>query len=182
MDLNSITATLAESPIACEELTAPQDDLAELHNPQLAPLAFEQVIIAGSDDEVSAEELFEWVAPLLSGIPGGRWMSCQLDIRDDGQVLALYRHGGSGNAIRVMLEAGEPMTRDLLRQLPAAQSVTVILLSDFSSQVVTLLDSVARWLNLYDIDEDGLGPVVRLLGGFQTLLAKASIGSAAALP
>ncbi len=173
MDPISRAATLADGALACDEQAAPQVDHAELHNPQLAPLAFEQVIIAGSDDDVSAEDLFEWVSPLLSGIPGGRWMSCQLDIRDDGQVLALYRHGGSGNAIRVTLEADEPMTRDLLRQLPAAQSVTVILLSDFSSQVVTLLDSVARWLNLYDIDEDGLGPVVRLLGCFQILLAKA---------
>ena len=58
------------------------------------------------------------------------------------------------------------MTRDLLAQLPKADSVTMILLSDFSSQAVMLLDSVARWLNIYDIDEQCLAPVVRLLGSF----------------
>ena len=50
----------------------------------------------------------------------------------------------------------------------------MLLLSDFSSQAVMLLDSVARWLNIYDIDEDSLAPVVQLLGSFQSILAKAA--------
>lgn len=141
--------------------------------PQMAPLAFEQVIIAGGDDDVTAEELFDWVLPLLAGIPGGRWMSCQIDIGQDGRVQAHYRSGMSDMAVSITLDATAPMMRDLLQQLPRADSVTVILLNDYSSQAVMLLDSVARWLNIYDIDEDSLAPVVRLLGGFQTILSKA---------
>ncbi|PZF75244.1 hypothetical protein DK847_19260 [Aestuariivirga litoralis] len=141
--------------------------------PQMAPLAFDQVIIAGGDEDVTAQELFDWVAPLLAGIPGGRWMSCQIDIGEDGRVLAHYRHGGSPIAVSITLDAGAPMARDLLQQLPRAESVTMILLSDYASQAVMLLDSVARWLNIYDIDEDSLSPVVRLLGGFQSILSKA---------
>lgn len=141
--------------------------------PHLAPLAFEQIVIAGGDEDVTAEELFEWVSPLLAGIPGGRWMSCQFDIGEDGEVLAHYRHGASDMAVIISLDPQSPLTTDLLRQLPRSQSVTMILLSDFASQVITLLDSVARWLNIYDVDEESLAPVVNLLGGFQTILAKA---------
>lgn len=141
--------------------------------PELAPLAFEQVIIAGGDEDVTAAELFDWVAPLLAGIPGGRWMSCQIDISEDGAVEARYRHGACDTDVCIMLDGQAPLTRDLLQHLPDAQSVTLILLSDYSSQAVMLLDSVARWLSIYDIDEESLAPVVQLLGGFQTLLSKA---------
>lgn len=141
--------------------------------PQMAPLAFDQMIIAGSDEDVTAEELFNWVAPLLAGIPDGRWMSCQFDAAEDGRLFAHYRHGASNTAVCVALDADAPLTRDLLRHLPEADSVTMLLLSDFSSQAVMLLDSVARWLSIYDIDEDSLAPVVRLLGSFQSLLARA---------
>ena len=141
--------------------------------PQLAPLAFEQIIIAGGDDDVTAAELFDWVSPLLAGIPGGRWMSCQIEIGEDGEVLAHYRHGATDMAVFISLDPQSPLTRDLLKQLPQAQSVTMILLSDYSSQAVMLLDSVARWLNIYDVDEDSLAPVVELLGGFHSILAKA---------
>jgi hypothetical protein len=142
--------------------------------PEMAPLAFDQIIIAGGDEDVTAVELFEWVAPLLAGIPGGRWMSCQIDIAETGEVLAHYRHGASDTAVFITLDPQAPMTRDLLQQLPAAQSVTMILLSDYSSQAVMLLDCVARWLNIYDIDDDSLAPMLRLLGGFQSILAKAA--------
>ena len=140
--------------------------------PEMAPLAFDQVIIAGGDEDMSAAELFDWVAPLLAGIPAGRWMSCQLDISEAGLVRAHYRHGMSATEICITLDPQAPLTRDLLEQLPDAQSVTMILLSDFSSQAVMLLDSVARWLSIYDIDEDNIAPVVQLLGGFHRLLSR----------
>lgn len=138
--------------------------------PQLAPLAFEQIIIAGGDDDVSAREMFEWVSPLLAGIPGGRWMSCQLEFGADGFVNANYRMGSSDVVVSVTIDSGAEATRTLLERLPGASSMTMILLSDFSSQAVTLLDGVARWLSIYDIDEEVLTPVMRLLGGFQTIL------------
>lgn len=161
--------------ISARAAGATQPDPAQTATiPELAPLAFEQVIIAGGDEDVSAAELFDWVAPLLAGIPGGRWMSCQFDICEDGGIQAHYRHGESRTEVCISLEPGAPLTRELLTQLPDAQSVTMILLNDFSSQAVMLLDSVARWLNIYDVDEDSLAPVVQLLGGFHSLLARAS--------
>jgi len=139
--------------------------------PQFAPLAFEQIIIAGGDEDVTARELFEWVLPLLSGIPGGRWMSCQLEFASDGMVLAQYRNGGSDTVLSVTFDAGAEATRTITDHLPAAESMTMILLSEFSSQAVTLLDGIARWLNIYDIEERKVASVVRLLGDFQTMLA-----------
>lgn len=141
--------------------------------PQMAPLAFEQIIIAGGDDDVSADDIFEWVAPLLAGIPGGRWMSCQLEFGSDGEVLAHYREGSSRTALSLTLDASEPATRELIRQLPEAQSMTMILLSDFTSQAVTLLDGIARWLSIHDLDDHKLTSVVRLLGGFQSVMKTA---------
>lgn len=147
--------------------------------PQMAPLAFDQIIIAGGDEDVSAAELFDWVAPLLAGIPGGRWMSCQFDIDENGQVEAFYRNGNSKVVVTVTMASDAPMTRALLDLLPQSQSVTMILLSDYSSQAVMLLDSVARWMNIYDVDEPCLAPVLRLLGSFQSLLKAAKITTGA---
>ncbi len=139
--------------------------------PQFAPLAFEQIIIAGGDEDVTAHEMFEWVAPLLAGIPGGRWMLCQLEFEADGSVLARYRDGGSETVLSLTLDSSAEATRALTEQLPQAQSLTMILLNEFSSQAVTLLDVIARWLNIYDIEERRVAPAVRLFGGFQTMLA-----------
>ncbi len=141
--------------------------------PQFAPLAFEQIIIAGCDDDVTAREMFEWVSPLLAGIPNGRWMLCQLEYGSDGMVLAHYRDGGRSSVLSVTLDPGAAATHALTDQLPDAQSLTVILLSEFSSQAVTLLDGIARWLNIYDIEEHKVAPMLRLLGGIQTMLPAA---------
>ena len=81
-------------------------------------------------------------------------------------------------SVCITLDPDGPLTRELLTQMPEAQSVTMILLSDYSSQAVMLLDSVARWLNIYDIDEQCLAPVVRLLGSFQSLLKTAQMRNA----
>jgi hypothetical protein len=141
--------------------------------PQMAPLAFEQVIIAGGDEDVTAGDLFSWVSPLLAGIPGGRWMSCEIDRDAQGGIVANYRHGCCAQMVSIRLDAASPAARDMLDLLPEAESLAVILLSDFSSQAVTLLDGIARWLSIHDTDDAALAPVLRLLGGFQTVLARA---------
>jgi hypothetical protein len=150
-----------------------QAALAARPIPQMAPLAFEQIIIAGGDEDVSAGDLFDWVSPLLAGIPGGRWMSCEIDVCDSGQVTASYRDGSSARMVSLTLDAISPAAMDVLGLLPDAVSVTVILLNDFSSQAVTLLDSVARWLSIHETDDSTLAPVLRLMGGFQTVLSHA---------
>jgi len=142
--------------------------------PQMTPLAFEQIIIAGGDDDVSAADLFDWVAPLLAGIPGGRWMSCEIDADHAGNVFANYRDGASNRMVGVRLDAAAPAVRALMEHLPDAGPLAVILLSDFSSQAVMLLDGIARWLNIYDTDDACLAPVLRLLGSFQSVLGMVS--------
>ena len=75
--------------------------------------------------------------------------------------------------VSLKLDASSPAAMDVLGLLPDAVSVTVILLNDFSSQAVTLLDSVARWLSIHETDDGTLAPVLRLMGGFQTVLSRA---------
>ena len=137
--------------------------------PQMAPLAFEQIIIAGGDDDVSAGDLFDWVAPLLAGIPGGRWMSCEIDILGFWKVM----YCTAGRMASLRLDASSPIAIALLDLLPEAASMTLILLSDFTSQALTLLDSIARWLSIHDTDDASLAPVLCLLGGFQPELSHA---------
>lgn len=139
--------------------------------PQYAPLAFDQIIIAGCDEDVSSTELIEWIFPLLAGIPGGRWMSCQLEFGQAGEVLAHYRQGGCDRVLSIALDPLAQETRALTSHLPGAESMTMILLNDFTSQAMALLDGIARWLNIYEVEEQKLAPVLRLLGLFQTMMS-----------
>jgi len=136
-------------------------------------LSYDQIIIAGGDEDVSADELFEWVAPLLAGIPGGHWASCQLEHGPDNVVYACIREGGSGLVRNVSLDGLAQDTRALLERLPEGPSVTMILLSDFTSQAVTLLDGIARWLNIYETAQHEVAPVLSLLNGLTRVLAAA---------
>ena len=119
---------------------------------------FGQIIIAGGDEDVTSSELIVWIAPLLAGIPGGRWMSCQLDFGPGGEMLARLREG-NGRSLEIALAGPQ----DFLGHLPEAQSLTMIMLDDFSSQAVTLLDGIARWLNIYETGAREVAPVVQML-------------------
>ncbi len=134
-------------------------------------LAYEQIIIAGGDEDVNAAELFDWVSPLLAGIPGGRWMSCQIEFGPGDQVFARYRDGGSGRVLNLALDGAAEETRALVSRLPRAQSLTMLLLNDFTSQAVTLLDGIARWMNIYETGEREIAPALRLLAMLQAMTA-----------
>ena len=170
------TAALAggDLPVAGNSAAGSQAAPAARPIPQMAPLAFEQIIIAGGDEDVSAGDLFDWVSPLLAGLPGGRWMSCEIDVCDNGQISASYRDGSNARMVSLTLDANSPAARDVMRLLPEAVSMTVILLNDFSNQAVTLLDSIARWLSIHETDDGSLSPVLRLMGSFQTVPDQAS--------
>lgn len=130
--------------------------------------AYEQIIIAGGDEDVTSAELFDWVSPLLAGIPGGKWMSCQLELGPEQEVLARLRQGGSDHVLNLSLDANAEATREVFSQLPGAQSFTMLLLNDFTSQAVTLLDGIARWLNIYEVREREIAPVLKLIEMLET--------------
>ena len=136
-------------------------------------LSYDQIIIAGGDEDVSADDLFEWVAPLLAGIPGGHWASCQLEHGPENTLYACIREGASGLVRNVALDGMAHETRALLEHLPEGPCVTMILLSDFASQAVTLLDGIARWLNIYETAEGEIAPVLHLMAGFTGMMAAA---------
>ena len=139
-------------------------------------LAYEQIIIAGGDEDVSSTELFDWVSPLLAGIPGGRWMSCQIEFGPGDQAFARYRDGGSGEVLNLALAAEE--TRALVSRLPRAQSLTMLLLNDFTSQAVTLLDGIARWMNIYETGEREIAPALNLLAMLQAMTTTVTMAAA----
>jgi hypothetical protein len=47
----------------------------------------------------------------------------------------------------------------------------MLLLNDFTSQAVTLLDGIARWLNIYELREREIAPVVRLIETIEGMTA-----------
>ena len=126
-------------------------------------LPYEQIIIAGGDEDVTSGELFEWVAPLLAGIPGGRWMSCQLEPGPGEELIAHLREGASGAVLSLPLGNHTAEAREILGQLPDAQSLTMIMLTDFASQAVTLLDGMAMWLNVFEADDPSIIPILDML-------------------
>ncbi len=130
--------------------------------------AYEQIIIAGGDEDVTSAELFDWISPLLAGIPGGKWMSCQLELGPEHEVLARFRQGGSDLVLNLSLDANAEATREVISNLPRAQSLTMVLLNDFASQAVTLLDGIARWLNIYELREREIAPVLKLIEMLET--------------
>jgi len=132
---------------------------------------YQQIIIAGGDDDVTSAEIFDWVSPLLAGIPGGRWMTCQIELGPENEVLARLRQGESDTIVNLSLDGTAETARDVFSQLPGALSFTMLLLNDFTSQAVTLLDGIARWLNIYELREREIAPVVRLIETIEGMTA-----------
>lgn len=134
---------------------------------------FQQIIIAGSDEDVSTGEMLEWVYPVLAGIPNGRWSSCELEFHSQSEVFARYRSGNS--SIELNLSTGWT-AEDLAvfgSIIPGAPALALIMLDDYSSQVLTLMDGIAKWLNIFETSQHELKPVValfeRLAGVIKTI-------------
>ena len=83
-------------------------------------LPYQQIIIAGSDEDVSTGDLLEWVYPVLAGIPNGRWSSCELEFDSQSEVFARYRSGNS--SIELNLSTG--WTAEDIANASAAASET----------------------------------------------------------
>jgi hypothetical protein len=121
-----------------------------------------QVIIAGGDEEIGPADLIDWVQPVLSGMASGSWTTCEIAYAGRGCLTARIRN--STHVPRLALCSTIPRrdARALWRLLPGAPAA-VILLDDHAAQVMTLLDGLARWLNVFEAAEPALAPIVGLL-------------------
>ena len=126
----------------------------------------EQLIIAGGDEDVSSDELLEWVSPLLAGIPQGRWATCQIDWATPTDVLARFRCGRNAGEFHFHAAWTAEEVQLIKSEVPSVDALALVVVETHSSQVITLLDSVASWLNLYEADNAAIAPFVKLFGEF----------------
>lgn len=124
---------------------------------------FDQVIVAGGDEDVAASDLVDWVRPLLPGIPGGRWQVCEIDFLPEGGLAVRYHSGAPGFPVSFTTQWAREDFERVASHMPRASSLALIVIEDCTGQMMTLLDSAATWLGVYDLGHWKLEPVARLL-------------------
>lgn len=133
---------------------------------------FEQIIVAGGDEDVSTSDLLDWVDPILVGIPHGKWASCELEFQSDSVVFARFRTGMSEIEINTFADWTDEEVKMVASQIPGATSLAMVMLNDYTSQVMTLMDGVASWLSVFETSQNEMKPIVRL---FDKLAALAGV-------
>ena len=123
---------------------------------------FSQLIIAGGDEEIRPADLIDWVHPVLCGIPAGLWLTCEIAAAGRGCLTARIRNGAQVPHLALCCTIARRDAGPLRRLLPEAPAA-VILLNDHAAQVMTLLDGLARWLNVFEAGDPTLAPIVSLL-------------------
>ncbi len=123
---------------------------------------FSQLIIAGGDEEVGPSDLIDWVHPVLCGIPAGLWITCEIAAAGRGCLTVQIRNGAHVPHLALCRTIARRDAGPLSRLLPEAPAA-VILLNDHAAQVMTLLDGLARWLNVFEAGDPALAPIVSIL-------------------
>lgn len=127
------------------------------------PTRYGQLIIAGGDEETSPAELIDWVYPVLCGTPGGEWLACEIAAAGRGCFTARIRSGHGAPHLALCRTVPRRLAKPVLGLLPAPPPIAVILLDEHAPQVMTLLDGMARWLNLFEAEDPCLAPIIRML-------------------
>jgi hypothetical protein len=120
-------------------------------------------IIAGSDDDVTVDEMLDYIKPVLKGMDPGRWIACCFETQD-GETLS----------VRVTTELGSlspasygfDQAKDLKEfrsDFPVAAGLVVVLLAQYAPQVYQLLDGVSGWLAMMEVSHPSLQPFVEIL-------------------
>lgn len=132
------------------------------------PSALSQLILAGGSEDISANDMIEWIAPVLEGIAGGLWLSGEIIPSGDGLISLRFRSGQFARHLTLYRTIARPKARPVLDLLPSAQPTAVIMLNDHAPQIMTLLDGMASWLNLFDATDPRLSPLLGLLADCTT--------------
>jgi len=123
---------------------------------------FTQLIIAGGDDEIGPADLIDWIHPVLCGIPAGLWITCEIAPAGRGCLTLRIRNGAHVPHLSLCRTIPRRDAGPLSRLLPEAPAA-VILLNDHAAQVMTLLDGLARWLNVFEAEDPALAPIISML-------------------
>lgn len=131
-----------------------------------APALLSQMIIAGSSDDVSAQDMMGWISPILQGIPGRLWLSCVLAPSEGGVLSITLRSGWSAPYLSLHRSLPRQKARTIRQLLPDTSPAIAILVNEHAPQILTLLDGMAGWLNLFDTTDPALSPIMSLLAEY----------------
>ncbi len=135
---------------------------------------FEHVIIAGGDDDVGTSDLIHWISPVLAGLPRSRWITAEMTLQPARRLSVQCRFGQSpGPALELHGFGGNDL-RTLEDHLPSADAV-LVMLDHCVPQVMTLLDTTARWVMAFDSEATELTPLLPLI---DRICASAAIAKA----
>jgi len=129
---------------------------------------FTQIILAGGEEDTTPSEMIDWILPVLAGIPAGLWLTCEITTAGRGCLTARMRSGTGTPHLALCSTVPRRLAKPVCRLLPAPPPSAVILLNDHAAQVMTLLDGMAAWLNLFEADDPALRPIIRLLSNSAT--------------
>ncbi len=127
------------------------------------PVNYGQLIIAAGDEETSPAELIDWVHPVLCGTQGGLWLACEIAVAARGCLTVRIRSGQGAPHLALCRPVPRRLAKPVLGLLPAPPPIAVILLDEHAAQVMTLLDGMARWLNVFEAEDPCLAPIIRML-------------------
>lgn len=131
--------------------------------------ALSRVIIAGGSDDISAQDMIDWISPVLEGITDGLWLSAELNPSDRGQINVKLRNGRFARHLILCRLVARQRARPVLELMPAAGPTAVVMLNDHAPQVMTLLDGMASWLYIFEAEDPQLTPLMALLSDCATL-------------
>jgi hypothetical protein len=137
-----------------------------LADPEYASAPFQHLVLAAGDDDLTGADMLGWIWPVLAGIPGGRWMSYEIETEDTGPYLVRLRQGTGAfdSAGTHVFDLSE--TADLEALFPDGSPLVLVLLDDYVEQVMSLLDSTVCWLNAFDTRDPAVQPLLGLCHRF----------------
>lgn len=127
------------------------------------PPALDQLIIAGSCEDISPADMLGWITPLLSGIAEGHWLTCEIERSGRWDMTARLRTGAMAQHLTLCRNISRPHAARLLRLRPSPAPAAVVMLNAHAAQVMTLLDGMAAWLYLFEADDPAIAAVTAML-------------------
>lgn len=127
---------------------------------------YDTAIIAGCGDDIISSECIEWIEPVLDGAQARKWVTCRLEIEDEGLARVHLRTSQMQEEVEITSHWSANEVAGLRSIFPAALGLAIVLVAQHTSQVFHLLDGVADWLDILEIGRAELQPLVRILASY----------------
>ncbi len=123
------------------------DDLTNWRQPKLA-----RFILAAADSDSFAEEMIDWLKPVLFALPQAFWRACKIDIGYRAGMRAALIGPHASRMDWQIFENIEPLDRKSFLYMTQSDCVLAVLTDDSVAQkIVSALDGIAAGIVCIDI-------------------------------